>query len=271
MNLNRLYFNKWHKAFRPHKLKQLPSRLLQFASLFFCNRSFYLQGQMDINKKSLWYSAELEQHTGGFMPINRPGSMRELVDLEPWDNVRRDMLILLLKKIEEDGIFGDYVELGVYKGGTAKLLHHYSPNRILHLFDTFKGFTKYGSSVELANTGSVIKSSQFNDTTIGEVLRYVSPQNNNVKIYQGLFPDSLTEQHSITKYAFVHIDADLYSPIYDALKFFYPRLTPGGVIVIHDYHAWLGAHAAVKEFSKANNVRFVPMPDKSGSAVIIKQ
>src|SRR5258706_11791547 len=40
---------------------------------------------------------------------------------------------------EREALVGDVVELGVYKGGSALLLHRAAPTRQLHLFDTFRG------------------------------------------------------------------------------------------------------------------------------------
>jgi len=40
------------------------------------------------------------------------------------------------------------------------------------------------------------------------------------------------------RFAFVHLDADLEAPIAAGLEFFWPRLTPGEWIVVHDYNAW---------------------------------
>ena len=60
------------------------------------------------------------------------------------DTVRRDMLVLLLRDLIERRVPGDMAELGVYKGLTARLIHHYAPERTLHLYDTFQGFDPRG-------------------------------------------------------------------------------------------------------------------------------
>ena len=74
--------------------------------------------------------------TGGFY-LKHDKENRKIYNLEPWDNTRRDMLILLLRTLAEKKIKGDMAELGVHKGFTAKLIHHYMPERKFHLFDTF--------------------------------------------------------------------------------------------------------------------------------------
>jgi len=70
---------------------------------------------------------------------------------------------------------------------------------------------------------------------------------------------------------FVHLDADLYDPTLSGLRFFYPRLSKRGILLVHDYNAWPGARRAVDEFFSALPELPIPMPDKSGSALIVKQ
>ena len=78
--------------------------------------------------------------TGGGLFPNDDDYGRNIMSLEPWDNTRRDMIILLLRTILENEMPGDFVKLRVYKCFTTRLLHHYAPERALHLFDTFEGF-----------------------------------------------------------------------------------------------------------------------------------
>ena len=69
----------------------------------------------------------------------------------------------------------------------------------------------------------------------------------------------------------VSLDADLYISTLAALKFFYPRLSPGGVIFIHDYnYKWEGIRKAVAEFTATIPETLVMMPDLDGSVMIVK-
>jgi O-methyltransferase len=56
------------------------------------------------------------------------------------------------------------------------------------------------------------------------------------------------------------------------LEFFYPRLTPGGFLVLHDYSSleWDGAEKAIDEFLADKPERVIPIPDKSGTVVLRK-
>lgn len=63
---------------------------------------------------------------------------------------------------------------------------------------------------------------------------------------------------------------DLYNPIYAGLNYFYPRMTKGGFIIIHDCRSsdFDGARAAVMDFCKENHLNYMTMPDRLGTAVI---
>jgi len=66
--------------------------------------------------------------------------------------------------------------------------------------------------------------------------------------------------------------ADLYNPIKEGLNYFYPRLAPGGCIIIHDYnYKWEGAMKAVDEFVKGIPESLVAIPDMQSSVMIIKR
>ncbi len=231
----------------------------------FQDKAFFLQGQMDIHPKGHW-PTPIVKITGGFFP--REGrDHRRICNLEAHDNTRRDMLILLLRTVLERQVPGAFAELGVYKGLTARLIHHYAPERTLHLFDTFAGFTERSAVPELRELGHTPK--LFSDTSLEQVRRFIGA-GATVHFHQGFFPESIPPGLGGETFAFVHLDADLFEPTLNGLRFFYPRMPRYGLLVIHDYNAWPGARRAVDEFFADKPELPLPMPDKSGSAVITK-
>ena len=249
-------------------LRLIPKLVLQRATPLFAGTSFRLEGQMDINPLSRWHDSAFTDQFGGFqLPGDEP---RTIVDIDPWDSVRRDMMVLLLRSLIERNIPGDIAELGVYKGHTAKLIHSYVPERVLHLYDTFQGFDGRDVAHEATVDSRKTSRSHFADTSVAAVLRCIAPTNGNVHIHQGCFPDSILETEQELRYCFVHLDADLYAPIIAGLRYFYPRMERGGFILVHDFNAWPGARLAVAEFCREVPEIPIPMPDKSGSAVIQK-
>jgi O-methyltransferase len=89
---------------------------------------------------------------------------------------------------------------------------------------------------------------------------------------KGYFPETVSADISQRRYAIVHLDCDLYGPMKAGLEFFYDRLSPGGIIIIHDYAnpCWKGVKQAVDEFQATIPEGVVVIPDKSGTAIIRK-
>ena len=248
---------------------RLTGSLLRRLSPLLRRQAFRLQSQMDIHPRSLWHNPDFALKTGGFYP---PGDRtgRSIEPASPADSVRRDMLVLLMRDIETRGVEGAIAEVGVYRGETARLLHHYLPGRRLHLFDTFGGFDARDTDAEKETTGATVPSGQFGDTSVEAVRRRVAPRNRNVIFHPGLFPESCGAAVREERFALVHLDADLHRPTLSALGVFYPLVARGGYIVVHDYNAWHGARQATDEFLADKPEIAVPMPDKSGSAVIVR-
>ncbi len=175
---------------------------------------------------------------------------------------------LQVERLKREKIEGDFAELGVYKGRSAKVLHHMDPSRIFHLFDTFNGFSREdleGESGEAATYTPI----HFADTDQESVIQYING-NQNIRIHKGYFPGT-EEIVRDCRFALVNMDADLYNPTHAGLEFFYSRLVPGGVILIHDYnHKWPGIMKAVDEFAKKIPEVVAFVPDTDGTAMIIK-
>lgn len=224
-----------------------------------------------IDPFSYWHNPEFVKEYGGFLPKAKINDKRNIVDTCSYDLVRRDMIVLLLRTITVNKIKGEIAELGVYKGETAKLIHHYCPERTLNLFDTFEGFAEKDVSKEndqIRNSESVIN---FKDTSVDSIMRFIDLQNSNVKVFQGYYPETVDKKLEQTIFSFVHLDADLFEPTKNGLEFFYSRVSSGGIILIHDYNAWPGCRKAVDKFFCSKKEFPIPMPDKSGSSIIIKQ
>lgn len=184
------------------------------------------------------------------------------------DKVRLYNLWFQIKRIIDDNIPGDFAELGVYKGDSAWLINNLAPSRRLHLFDTFKGFC---DDDIIGETGDAAKYSQsdFADTDIATVKEKLG-DSSDIMYHEGYFPETIKGLEDVI-YAFVHIDADLYQPVKAGLEYFYPRLSPQGVIIIHDYtHKWKGLVKAVDEFVKDIPEPLIHVPDRHGSVMIIK-
>jgi hypothetical protein len=137
-------------------------------------------------------------------------------------------------------ISGDFAEVGVYKGRSAKLICEIKGDKSLHLFDTFEGLPKPGSI-----DGNVLQQNQY-AAGLNLVKTYLS-EYKNIYFYQGIFPKT-TEPVKDKEFSFVHLDVDLYRSTLECLKFFYPKMTKGGIILSHDYSTLVGVKKAFDDF-----------------------
>jgi len=138
-------------------------------------------------------------------------------------------------------IKGDIAEVGVYKGGSAKIICEAKVNKTLHLFDTFKG---------LPNLSKVDDLEQFYKgeyaTSFEDVKNYLVKYSK-IKFYKGIFPFT-TKSIKNKKFSFVNLDVDIYESTLNCLKFFYPKMNKGGIILSHDYINAPGVRKAFDEF-----------------------
>lgn len=152
------------------------------------------------------------------------------------DYCRRATFGLVAKEIKENQVEGAVAELGVYQGDFAKYLNAEFSDRKIYLFDTFEGFEEAQTSQNIKagfSSDYDIQNSDFSDTSIDLVMRKMKHPKQ-VVVRKGLFPDTVPEEE--IRYAFVSIDCDLYEPILEGIRYFYPRLSEGGYIFIHDYN-----------------------------------
>ena len=184
------------------------------------------------------------------------------------DKVRLYNLWFQVEQLRKNKISGAFAELGVHQGETARAIHHMDQDRTFYLFDTFEGFRKEDLALE-NQTDFRFNTEMFADTSVDQVQNYIKG-NDNLRFKPGFFPETSTGLEN-EKFALVHIDADLYAPTIEALKFFYPRLSNGGVMIIHDYnHDWEGIPKAITEFIDTIPESLIELPDWQGSAMIIK-
>ena len=101
----------------------------------------------------------------------------------------------------------------------------------------------------------VLKGGEFN-CSLNDVKSFLS--SSRCKFYKGLFPGTASEL-SEKKFSFVHLDADLYESTLEGLRFFYPRMTKGGIIICHDYPYLKGVPKAFKEYFADKYTPFIEL------------
>lgn len=197
------------------------------------------------------------------------GKILNINDFKYYQDVRVAALRLIAQEIKARNVEGEMAELGVFRGEFSAVMNELFPDKELYLFDTLEGFDEKDLKVEeqFGNSGMVHR--DFSDTSIDLVTSKMSYPDK-VHFYKGYFPD--TYPHNMPRLALVSLDPDLYEPVYQGLKRFYPLLNSGGVILIHDYNSmqFPGVKKAVNKYAKEEGIYVVPLMDMHGTAVIVK-
>jgi len=141
-----------------------------------------------------------------------------------------------------------FVELGVYKGGSALLLSKCKGKRKLFLADSFEGMPVAGVN-DVGKNGQKVKAG---DTKCGlEGVQELLKDEKNVVYIKGWIEDSEEYFSQFPeKISLLHVDVDYEQPYRDILKHLYSRVVPGGIIIFDDYGYFVGARMAVDDFIK---------------------
>ncbi len=166
--------------------------------------------------------------------------------------------ILAIVRATVEKTSGALAEVGVFRGGSARLICEAKGSRELHLFDTFEGLP----ATEEADD-PMFRQGQYSSRMEG-VREYLQGYPG-VVLHKGLFPSTAPPVEGI-RFCFVHLDVDLHEAMRAGLQFFYPRLNAGGVLVAHDYDT-SGVRKAVDEFFRDKPEIVIQQP--AGSQCLI--
>ncbi len=207
--------------------------------------------------------------------------------------VRRDGLTYLsvakLRRIEgaigrivRDDVSGHILEFGVALGGSAIILaRHATEARQFHGFDVFamippptsdkddpKSYERFDIIRSGRSTGIRGGSDYYGyrdnlfDDVKASFARYGRPVDGvAIQLHKGLFEETWPAQ-AIDRVAFAHVDCDWYDPVSYCLGVLADRMSPGGMVMLDDYHDYGGARTAVDEFLRARgDFTFEPGPN----------
>ena len=198
---------------------------------------------------SLLFAEQMyEKYDSNFLRV-----IQEIGDNRGADNEEQYTLYSSLKSMTH--LSGDVAEVGVYKGGTSKLLCEAKGDKNLYLFDTFEGLPN------TKNDDLFVQQGWLHDTSVESVKEYLNKYQN-VSFFKGIFP-STAESILDKKFCFVHLDTNLYQSTLDSLEFFWPKMVKGGRIVSHDYNtqSMPGIKKAFQEFFKNEPERIIEIAD----------
>lgn len=173
-----------------------------------------------------------------------------------------------IEYIENADIEGDFLECGVWRGGSSMiaalaLTRVDSKSRDLWLYDTFEGMTA-PSELDVDPEGNrmvddwdsydgKLDNPVFAFGSLEEVkknMKATGYPENQVHFVKGKVEESIPGTIP-TKIALLRLDTDWYESTKHELEHLWPLLEPGGVLIIDDYGHWAGARRAVDEYFEA--------------------
>ena len=202
--------------------------------------------ELHIPKEQIVFLLENDElKTEVFSNVNRYDELDERVN---W-------LKSFAEYLHSEKVQGNVAECGVNRGEFAYFINKFFFDKDLYLFDTFSGFSEVDLDIERSISDESFINGEFNRndiflcTNVNIVKqRLMYPER--CKFFVGYFPDSAVDIKD--EFCFVNLDMDLYKPMLEGLKFFYPKMVSGGVVLLHDYcHPKLpGVYKAVKDYEE---------------------
>ncbi len=210
---------------------------------------------------------KLFEYLNWMNPIGAPHTMGGREKLE---NVRQ-----LMADVLEHGIPGDVIETGVWKGGMVVFMRgvlkaYRCSERKVWVADSFQGLPKPDPATHLKDALFWYLMYPLGHLTIpqeyveGLFTRY-GLLDDQVRFLKGWFKDTLANA-DIAKLALARLDGDLYDSTYQALEVLYPKLSPGGYLIIDDYGVPCGCQMAVDDYRAAHRIQ-EPMVEVASSAI----
>lgn len=217
-----------------------------------------------------------------------PALMAQIQRCKPYTMTSVERLLVLDEAadyITRQGVVGDIVECGVWRGGSSMMMalslkQRGDQSRELYLYDTYEGMStptgedvsmhgaaadkKYDSTLKDGHSDWCFASLEDVQRTM-KLTEYDAAKVHFVKgKVEDTIPGTIPE-----KIAVLRLDTDWYESTKHEMEQLYPRLVSGGVLIIDDYGHWQGAKKAIEEYFAAHGGKpFMNRIDYTGRVLI---
>ncbi|MCX7018839.1 MAG: class I SAM-dependent methyltransferase [Candidatus Sumerlaeota bacterium] len=177
---------------------------------------------------------------------------------------RVNALVEAVRYVVINKIEGAFVECGVWRGGSVMammiaLRQQGDDSRDFFLYDTFAGMTEPGPEDGKEELRLYHKTLDWCLSPMEETQANVCSTGyprDRIYFIKGKVEDTLSDgEHAPAMIALLRLDTDWYESTRHELVHLFPRLQPGGVMIIDDYGCWQGCKQAVDEYIEENNIR----------------
>lgn len=258
------------------------------------NRELYLDLMKKCLTHSLWYDQEDDYepklHGVAKLAFNtlvqprlkkkRKKSVEEKIEGQIWPKFahtmigfpRLDNIQFCVQSVIDDNIRGDLIETGVWRGGAcifmrAILKANDITDRTVWVADSFQGLPPPDPSKAPADAGAKWHTYSELAVSVEQVMQHFRVYgllDDQVKFLKGWFKDTLSKA-PFKKLAVARLDGDMYESTMDSLTNLYPKLSPGGYLIVDDFHPVPACKQAVEDYRKEHRISDpIKDIDKSG-------
>jgi hypothetical protein len=165
-----------------------------------------------------------------------------------------------VETVLEDNIEGDFIETGVWRGGTCIfmqgiLMAYGATDRTVWVADSFEGVPPptWPEDEGLDLSSKVLPVLAVSLDEVGELFLRYGLLDENVKFLKGWFKDTLATA-PIEQLAVLRLDGDLYESTMDALVPLYDKVTRGGFVIVDDYESCPPCKRAINDFRSQRGI-----------------
>lgn len=186
-----------------------------------------------------------------------PSVAHSMIGRKRMENLRQ-----LAERVLFEGIPGDFIETGVWRGGACiylrAILEAYgAKDRRVWVADSFEGLPPPNAEAYPADADYNFHS--YSDLAVSlETVKHNFARygllDDQVVFLKGWFRDTLPDSKT-GPLAILRMDGDMYESTMDALSYLYDRVSPGGYVIVDDYHAVDGCRQAVDDFRARRDIR----------------
>jgi len=187
---------------------------------------------------------------------DHPVNAHTMVGMKRLNNIH-----MCLEDVIRNGIPGDCIETGVWRGGSTILMAailkaHQDKTRRVWVADSFQGLPPPNPGKYPQDTGLDLSTIPYLAVSLETVQSNFSKYgllDNQVVFLKGFFKDTLPRA-PIKQIALLRLDGDLYESTMDALVSLYPKLSIGGYVIIDDFGAIGACAQAVHDYRQKQGI-----------------
>ena len=222
---------------------------------------------LDLMKKVLTNSIYEDPNISPWQPPSYIRKLRE--NGQDWPLIahtmigmkRLDNLQYCVERVIAEGVPGDLIETGVWRGGAAIFMRailkaHEVTNRRVFVADSFEGLPAPNPRQFPQDADDSHHENAYLAVPLEEVkmnFKRYELLDEQVIFIKGWFRDTLPEIPT-DLFAVLRLDGDMYESTWDALTNLFPKLSVGGYVIIDDYKVVPGCRAAVEDFRHKHNI-----------------